>query len=559
MPANMYPFSLSKETLSDPSREAEVMVYNALRDGLNDSFHIFYNCDWHDTTKRGRDEEGEADFVLAHETYGYLVVEVKGGVISRDEPTRQWYSTERKSGKIHKIKNPVKQARTSRHYILNKLKEIHKDSLGFIRCKHCAVFPHSGRPRAKELGADMPIEIFAFEDDMPKLGNRLIQILLRDPEGTKTNYSPLTKAGIESIHALFNKGFKLEPTITTRVRSCEFQIEELTNKQKECLKSLNSFKRLMVAGAAGTGKTCLAIEKSISLSEEGFEILYLCHNDALAKYLQKRLTKYPNITVSSYFKFCLDIAKQLQIPAPDRNQPDYWDELALILLKAEGTDENLLKDAIIIDEGQDFLQDWIDSLETLLRDRENSLFYFFYDDNQKIYNKNNPHAVLSDASKYELYKNIRNSKPIFEVSSLFYKGQKIEASGPDGLDIELIETTECMRDRVIEKCLNKLINNEDIDPNEIAILTAQSLNKFDGLNFKVHKTRLAHDIDGEGVVVDNIYRFKGLEKEVVILIDLKEHIDNQSLIYVGTSRARSYLIIIDDKSTIESLSALRGG
>ena len=99
MPANMYPATLSKETLSDPSREAEVMVYNALKNELNDSFHIFYNCDWHDTTKRGRDEEGEADFVLAHEIYGYLVIEVKGGIISRDEGTRQWYSSERKSGK----------------------------------------------------------------------------------------------------------------------------------------------------------------------------------------------------------------------------------------------------------------------------------------------------------------------------------------------------------------------------------------------------------------------------------------------------------------------------
>ncbi len=559
MPANMYPSYLSKEILSNPSREAEIMVYNALRDELNDSFHVFYNCDWHDTTKKGRDEEGEADFVLAHETYGYIVIEVKGGIISRDEPSREWYSTERKSGRVHKIKNPVKQARVSRHYILNKLKEIHKDSLGFIRCKHCAVFPHSGRPKARELGADMPIEIFAFEDDMHKLGKKLIQILLRDPEGTKTSYSPLTQAGIKSIHTLFNKGFKLEPSVFTRVRSCEFQIEELTKKQKECLKSLNSFKRLMVAGAAGTGKTCLAIEKSIILSEEGFEVLYLCHNDALAKYLQKRLAKYPNVQVSSYFKFCLDIAKQLQIQVPDRSKPDYWDELALILLKAEGADENFLKDAIVVDEGQDFLQDWVDSLESLLRDKENSLFYLFYDDNQRIYNKSKPHAALSNAPKYELYKNIRNSKPIFEVSSLFYKGQNLEASGPDGLDIELIETTEAVRDRTVEKCLNRLINNEDINPNEIAILTAQSLNKFDGLSLEAHKTRTADDIDGEGVVVDNIYRFKGLEKEVVILIDLKESIDNQALIYVGTSRARSYLIIIDDKSAIESLATLRSG
>src|SRR5690606_31700165 len=130
-------------------------------------------------------------------------------------------------------------------------------------------------------------------------------------------------------------------------------------KQKECLRSLNSSKRLMIAGAAGTGKTSLAIEKSIRLNEEGFEVLYLCHNDALAKYLQKRLMDYPRVQVSSYFKLCLDVAKRLQIEMPDKSSPDYWDELALVLLKAEGKDESLLKDAILIDEGQDFRQDWL--------------------------------------------------------------------------------------------------------------------------------------------------------------------------------------------------------
>lgn len=555
----MYPASLSKETLSDSRREAEVMVYNALRDELNDSFHVFYNCDWHDTTKRGRDEEGEADFVLAHETFGFLVIEVKGGIISRDEKTREWFSTTRKKGTVHPIKNPIQQAKKSKHYLINKLKEIHKDSLGFLRCKHCAVFPHSGKPKAKELGADMPLDIFAFEDDMPTLGKRLIQILLGDPDGTNTSYSPLTQAGIKSIYDLFNKGFKLEPSVLTRVRSCEFQIEQLTNKQKDCLRSLNSSKRLMIAGAAGTGKTSLAIEKSIRLNEEGFEVLYLCHNDALAKYLQKRLADYPRVQVSSYFKFCSDISKHLKIEMPDKNSPDYWDELALVLLKAEGKDENLLKDAVLIDEGQDFRQDWLDSIETILRDPENSLLYLFYDDNQKIYNKDCPVPTIHNAATYELFKNIRNSKPIFEISSLFYKGQKIEPGGPDGLDIELIETTESMRDRAVEKCLNKLINNEDIEPNEIAILSAKALKDFKGFNFKNYPTHTANDIDAVGIVVDNIYRFKGLEKEVVILVDLNKSLDNQALIYVGTSRARSYLIIIDDKQAIDSLSALRTG
>ena len=57
-------------------------------------------------TPEGDEREGEADFVVAHPLYGFLVIEVKGGAASRRVDTKEWYSKNR-LGITNKIKYPV--------------------------------------------------------------------------------------------------------------------------------------------------------------------------------------------------------------------------------------------------------------------------------------------------------------------------------------------------------------------------------------------------------------------------------------------------------------------
>lgn len=44
-----------------------------------------------------------------------------------------------------------------------------------------------------------------------------------------------------------------------------------------------------------------------------------------------------------------------------------------------------LYDAIVVDEAQDFLENWWLPLQLLLSDPDNGILYLFYDDNQNIY------------------------------------------------------------------------------------------------------------------------------------------------------------------------------
>ena len=552
MPAVFHPEILAEEIFSDQKRKAEVDVYEALKKTLPDDFHVFYSFNWLDTQHRINRSDGEADFLIAHKNFGYIVLEIKGGVISRDEKSGQWYS-KGLGNKTYNIKDPIKQARDSKHVILSKLKESLGDKLGFICIKHAVVFPGSGKPKSNAaLGADMPLEIFMFLEDMPNLGAKVFKTLLREPPGTNTHYDPLGKAGIDTLIKLFSQGFILEPSLLSKIKSCEFKIYEATHQQKKLLKQTENNKRMIISGGAGTGKTSLAIEKAKLLVQSKHSVLFLCFNSPLSKFLSNLLSGLNNIQVHTFHQFCIKAASIAGVVLPDKDSKYYWDEIPYMLLEALEKNPNNRYDAVIIDEGQDFKNEWLESLNMYLKDTANGYWYFFYDDNQKIY-QHDVHGFkqFSDAS-FCLFENIRNSKPIFTGSKAFYQGEMQKSLGPEGLEIEWIETEETHRDKILEKKLNKLINNEGIVESEIAVLTAKSYKNYEELSVGKYECCRADDLNSNEIVFDSIYRFKGLEKEVVILIDLSSALNNEQLLYVGFSRARSLLIIIDNMKTIQS-------
>ena len=58
------------------------------------------------------------------------------------------------------------------------------------------------------------------------------------------------------------------------------------------------------------------------------------------------------------------------------------------------------------------------------------------------------------------------------------------------------------------------------------------------------------------ITYDRVINFKGLEKEVIILVDIDKSMDIEEDIYVGLTRAKAELIIISGKRCIERLKTL---
>jgi hypothetical protein len=136
--AKLYPEHLPESILTDPKRNAEKKVFEALS-GLESSFIVFYSVAWQ-ARKDGYTRDGEADFVIAHPDYGVLVLEVKGGGVAYDATTGQWITTDRYGESF--VIDPVEQARKSHYTLLDKLKDLPEwDSSRFLTIGHAVCFP----------------------------------------------------------------------------------------------------------------------------------------------------------------------------------------------------------------------------------------------------------------------------------------------------------------------------------------------------------------------------------------------------------------------------------
>src|ERR1044072_4917870 len=74
--AQMFPASLYED---DTRQRAEVKLYDALRDHLDDAWDVFHSTSWPQRTGEGGSWDGEIDFVVSHPEHGFLCIEAKGG------------------------------------------------------------------------------------------------------------------------------------------------------------------------------------------------------------------------------------------------------------------------------------------------------------------------------------------------------------------------------------------------------------------------------------------------------------------------------------------------
>jgi hypothetical protein len=118
--ARVLPTPLPQYIVDDPKRAAEREVYVGMQ-RLPADVHVYYCVAWLARRRTEGARDGEADCVVVERDRGILVVEVKGGQIARDGTTGRWTSRDT-TGAVHVIGDPVAQARTSHHALIEKLR-----------------------------------------------------------------------------------------------------------------------------------------------------------------------------------------------------------------------------------------------------------------------------------------------------------------------------------------------------------------------------------------------------------------------------------------------------
>jgi len=538
----MIPPEIPAAIRSDSRRSAEIRVFEALKAQLPEDFTVYYSRPWRSRMPNGAIFDGEADFVLASSTWGILVIEVKGGVIDREGETDRWTSTDR-ARVVHDIRNPVAQVRRSKYVLLERLKQYPWFAGRYINIADAVILPDCSRPEF-ELGIDMPLEMFAWAEHLGGLNRRLMRVLI--PGGTKAvNCDPVGSEGMLILDELLARSFHLELRFGSVIGEQKKSLIELTEGQFWILESLSRNLRMAVVGGAGTGKSVLAFEKATRLARHGFNTLLLCYNNGLAESLKATADNCERLTVGTYHSFAMSLCRRagidFEVPKEEAEIATFYQtklpELVFELASAERCQKY---DALIIDEAQDFAELWWTSLESVLINRDEGLFYVFYDDNQNIYGRLAP--FLTNFPSFRLSRNLRNARGIFNIVAPYYKGDGYE-SGNNSIG-EVSFHPDIQDTNGLVSLLRELIESQHIPPRDITVLSCLPVNASRFSLPAVAGQLLSLNRSWSAVRFDSVSRFKGLESPVVILADLRQTRDEDAIVYTAFSRAQLKLCIV---------------
>lgn len=546
--ARMYPNQLQNVT-----SPAEIRLYEAFRDQLENDYTVFHGVHWQALDGDYRPRDGEADFIIAHLQRGILVLEVKGGGIRYDPQTDSWISIDQ-SGRAHAIKDPFYQARYSKYVLQDELKKMvdlpgRKPNIG-----HAVAFPDL-TDIGFLPGLDKNREIVMDGHDLANLPG-WVGGTLAYYRGQETQVD--TAPGEEAVSALMDllgKSWELRPVMWGEFRREQEQMIRLTEQQYTVLDLLNRYRRALISGCAGSGKTTLAVEKAQRLARQKFRVLFTCYNKNLAADLRQKLTGLPTLDIVHFHELCYQLADKAGVlperPGNDDSQgwQHFFDEqLPEAVMDAADILEDIRYDAIVVDEGQDFLEPWWIPLQTLLRDPDQGILYVFFDDNQRLYDRSGEFPI--QAPPFTLSVNCRNTRNIHKQVMKFYQGREMPPSTmqPKGRPVEYVyfSSTEEFQ-RKLQSVIHQLTVEEKVPHDEVVILTP--LRK----NSRLWETAGPLSLTDQWppgsnqVYVSTIHSFKGLESSVIILVEVErwpeKAIELEALLYVGCSRARNHLIV----------------
>lgn len=529
----MWPRSLPRQVRETSLRSAEVKVYDLLASSLDSGWVVFYSRPWLGLTPSGEEKDGECDFVVMHPAFGYLTIEVKGGAISYDPATDQWTSTDRNKIR-HKIKNPVQQAVSSKHQLLDKVKLMRTWPGRFIRARHGVVFTDTITP-PRMLGPDSPPEIFCCRDG---LGDLAGWIRGRLSEG---NFDELGSEGIRAFEDLLASPFTLRVPLGNYLDDDEQVIDSLTPQQFHILDAVGHLTRVAAGGGAGTGKTILAMEDAVRLSRKGLKTCLICRSDPLAAHIRERLAKVePAIGVWSISELCRDLAGQAHVTYPVSADIEAGIEC---LISAIRVDPTLGFDAVIVDEAQDFRTHWWIAIEELLSRAGSACLHAYFDTNQSIYGDLSGELAAFRIVPVHLTRNLRNTRCIHDAATKFYRGIPITADGPEGMNVDW---QECPEQKISARVVGAAAHliGEKVAPADIVILAVDARSKADIRNRSGFPS---------GVEVSLIGDFKGLERKAVIIAASRVLADQSEMAYVSLSRPRTHLAVFGEKEILSWL------
>lgn len=538
--AKMVPLELNDgEYLSEGEKE----VFEILKEGLSDKWLVIYSLRWitDDDIFLGK-SNGESDFILIHPNYGIMILEVKGGVISCING--EWSSI---SGDNNKriIKDPEKQANDAKFNLLSRFKRSNVNP--YITTAVC--FPDCIKEKCS-LPLSMPKEIVIDMTSFNNIEEVIVDIFKYRAEKEGFVINKLLDSEYKKIVDILNPKTEIKIPLLRLANKLNMKFMKVNEEQNNFFEQLDDNKFISVKGHAGTGKTVLAVKKSFRESKAGKKVLFLCYNSLLKESIKEESGE--EFDVFTIHSLAIEYLNRYNSKAYEIfDETGDFDEMMkefINEIKDNKRENKWMFDSIVIDEGQDFTQEWFNAVNELLS--ENGSMCVFYDENQMLYNKYGRSDInfLDKGTKYTLMRNMRNTDEICS-SSLKVIGaneNSVRLNGVSGIEPDIIFSEDAF-DTIthLKNVIRELKKNEYLRDDNITVLTMEAKKK---LKFK---KGIADEFNG---TVESIRRFKGLESDVVIIPDLSNNFmedeDLRNLLYVGMSRAKTHVVLIIDTEAL---------
>lgn len=371
--------------LPDHASQGEKAVFAALQE-LPDDVLVYY-----EPLIRRR----YPDFIIIDPEAGVLVIEVKGWRAGWIKTASLEDIVIQQAGHERTERHPLRQARDYQNRLM-RLCQAHPygarllngdashPRFGF-RFGHLAVLTGASRnDLAKhQLQNLFPIESTVCTDEWQELkaaspaSLRARLIAAFDPGLPRRSLSPaqvsLLRAIIHPVDLPTRPADLSSPDPSPDLRVLDFE-------QERAARDMRPGHRVLY-GVAGSGKTVILIARAKLIAEdEPRSILLLCFNRPLANHFRQVVAPQSNITVNTFGEWASCQGARANDDAEEFG-------LGLLQILRQGGGQSGQFDAVLVDEGQDFVGSWFKCCVEALRDQIHGDLVIAYDLSQNLYKR----------------------------------------------------------------------------------------------------------------------------------------------------------------------------
>ncbi|HPC33227.1 MAG TPA: 3'-5' exonuclease [Syntrophales bacterium] len=562
---------------------------------------------WYQPDIAGR----EPDFILFAHDAGLIIFEVKDWALDQIVAADPQFFTLRLEGKEERRKNPVQQIREYFSQVMDRIKHdgqlVSRDSHTYGRLKVTVnsgiVFPNINKHEYEQKGLQhvIPSERIFFWDDLhpqspicEDLTGQIFRQALERMLTAKPRFS-ITGRELNHLRQLIFPVVRIDlPDRDNRKKRTDAtrRLKLLDHNQESIARQYDGGHRI-ITGPSGSGKTLILVHRATMLKHYNpaiRNILFVCYNITLVSYIRRLLADKHvplgdgGVEVCHFFQLCAKITGE-NIPY-EKADSEYYDMVIQDTLEKLPAC-NIRYDAVLIDEGQDFSDEMLKIVTTLLNPQTDHLAIAL-DDNQNIYRRRSSWKEVGIHARGRVHRLTwiyRNTKEIADFAKRIIEDGKESLRDRSQAELfpEIFETMHGPQPEVrsfssyeaiiswVGDGIRNLNEDKGYPLSEIAVIYTMRYPENDSAMHlprlleaalerksilhnwisEDYRAKRSYDVTTDSVTISTIHSLKGFDYACVFVLGLdwltpgKRWTEEQirKLAYVAATRARERLFI----------------